>query len=163
VHPLDVMIPNGGLLEAANRITVCSGPAPTKETYPVYPAEALHVSAKRPNVPEPISACKGESSLGRLVLFIQLVKELMVVKQLSKVVVPSWHVVRNFTTVALLSMMANALDENEKNTSNAKAGKIRSDFMSPPILGEFDEDCWCDDRMILLEVPVGEESICRVN
>jgi hypothetical protein len=158
VQSFDSITPKGGLLLAPNKIIVCSGPAPAKETYPVYPAEGLHVSAKRPNVPAPISTSKGEVALGSLVLFIQVVKEFMVVKQLSRVTVPSWHVLCNRTTDALLSMTANTLDEKKREISNATAGKIRNDFMSPPILGEFDEDCWCDDRMILLEIPA-EESL----
>jgi hypothetical protein len=78
-------------------------------------------------------------ALGSLVLFIQVVKEFMVVKQLSRVTVPSWHVLCNRTTDALLSMTANTLDEKKREISNATAGKIRNDFMSPPILGEFNE------------------------
>jgi hypothetical protein len=36
-------------------------------------------------------------------------------------------------------MTANTLDEKKREISNATAGKIRNDFMSPPILGEFNE------------------------
>jgi hypothetical protein len=90
------------------------------------------------------------------VVFSQLARVTVSSKQLLSVTPPSVQLVCNLTAGALSSMIANAPDEKAKHPINTTAGKIRNDFMSPPILGEFDEDCWCDDRMILFEIPARE-------